>query len=315
MTLTPARDAGPSEGLLPRFQEGGSPQHLLVTLLGDYWLTREEHLPSGALVRLMGEFGVSEVGARSALSRLQRRGLLEHSKRGRHTHYGLTRAAAREILIGARRIIAFGSDGAWDGSWTVFAFSLPESRRDTRHAMRSQLRWLGFGLLYDGVWVSPRASAEAAMQLAKELDVRTATAFVGKGVAGDSHSRAPVAAWNLDELRAIYDEFLADCERLLAAIHSGAMAPAEALVARTSLMDTYRRFPSLDPELPLELMPRSWPRPLARDRFHEAFDLLAPLAEVRVRQIIAQFDSTISAYAQCYTTATLIGDGKRVSDK
>ncbi|HEY3240474.1 MAG TPA: hypothetical protein VGL92_12965, partial [Acidimicrobiia bacterium] len=54
-----------------------SPRHLLLTLLGDYWFGRTEHLPSAALVRLLEEFGVSATAARTALSRLARRGLLE----------------------------------------------------------------------------------------------------------------------------------------------------------------------------------------------------------------------------------------------
>src|SRR5690242_729440 len=75
-------------GELPRAQAGGRPQHLLVTMLGDYWFERREHLPSAALVDLLAEFDISEAGARAALSRLARRGLLESSKRGRHTAYG-----------------------------------------------------------------------------------------------------------------------------------------------------------------------------------------------------------------------------------
>lgn len=43
-------DVADDEVHLPRSQNGSSPQHLLITLLGDYWLTREELLPSAALV-------------------------------------------------------------------------------------------------------------------------------------------------------------------------------------------------------------------------------------------------------------------------
>jgi phenylacetic acid degradation operon negative regulatory protein len=68
-----------SDVALPRMQAGGSPQHLLLTLLGDYWYGQRAALPSAALVSLLGEFGITEVSARAALSRLARRGLLELS--------------------------------------------------------------------------------------------------------------------------------------------------------------------------------------------------------------------------------------------
>ena len=36
----------------------------------------------------------------------------------------------------------FGSQSnAWDGSWTVIAFSVPESSREIRDMFRSRLRW------------------------------------------------------------------------------------------------------------------------------------------------------------------------------
>lgn len=306
MTTALSWDDDIGEDFLPRFQEGSSPQHLLVTLLGDYWLMHEEHLPSASLVKLMAEFGVSDVSARSALSRLQRRGVLESSKSGRRTYYGLNRLAARRIFDGARRIVAFGTPEPWDGAWTIIAFSLPEARRDTRHLLRANLRWLGFAPLYDGVWVSPTAAPDAASQALADLNVETATVFTATGVDGNGGLRAPIEAWDLGELRPIYDEFVHECDQLLGVINKGSVTPARALVARTSLMDTYRRFPALDPELPLELMPSDWPRPVARARFHEAFDVLAPLAEIRVRQIVAEFDEPLSRLAQCYSTATLL---------
>ena len=41
---------------MPRFQVGFPPQHLLLTLIGDYWSGRCEALPSAALVDLLAEF-------------------------------------------------------------------------------------------------------------------------------------------------------------------------------------------------------------------------------------------------------------------
>ncbi|MGK5559037.1 hypothetical protein ACSNOI_46315, partial [Actinomadura kijaniata] len=74
MTGTTAAQAGDGEVRLPRMRNGPRPQHLLLTLLGDYWYGRHDPLPSATLVALLGEFGVSPAAARAALNRLARRG-------------------------------------------------------------------------------------------------------------------------------------------------------------------------------------------------------------------------------------------------
>ncbi|MEE3921408.1 cytochrome P450 [Micromonospora sp. BRA006-A] len=59
----------------------------------------------------------------------------------------------------------------------------------------------------------------------------------------------------------------------------GSVDGAAAVRARTEVMDTYRRFPTLDPRLPLELLPAGWPRRAARDLFAAVYDGLAEAAE------------------------------------
>ncbi len=58
---------------------------------------RKEHLPSAGLVALANEFGITSTSARAALSRLARRGLLDSTKDGRRTFYGLT-PRAEQVL-------------------------------------------------------------------------------------------------------------------------------------------------------------------------------------------------------------------------
>lgn len=328
------------------------PQHLLTTLLGDYWYRREEHLPSAALVRLAEEFGVSAVAARAALSRLARRGLLESAKRGRRTYYRLTDRADEVLTEGQAHIMSFGGDSEpWDHLWTIAGFSVPEEQRDQRHALRTRLRWLGFAPLYDGMWVSPRAGAAETLKVLRELGVGSATVFraehiqpaatpstptappsgqagsgaapseaagfgaasgragserTGNGLDGDgSGLRDPVQAWDFDELRAAYDGFLAHYEPMLERVREGTVGAAEALITRSGIMDTWRTFPSLEPGLPEELLPAGWPRSRARALFVEVYDKLGPLAEIRVAQIVAEFDPTLAKRVHHHTTRTI----------
>lgn len=288
---------------LPRMQSGSQPQHLLITLLGDYWLDRPEQLPSAALVRLVGEFGVTPVGARAALSRLTRRGLLSSSKVGRRTYYGLTERTKRVLAEGSQRIFTFGTSSApWDGRWTVAAFSVPEDQRELRHTLRSKLRWLGFAPLYDGMWVSPRNAAQAVLDALREVGVERVTVMTATYHAGGPLGGDPISAWDLGYLRKVYEQFIDQYEPLLARVRRGDVGTAEALIARTKVMDTWRNFPNLDPELPDELLPEGWPRRHARAIFAEVYNALGPLGEVRVRQILAEFAPELTSLVRHHTT-------------
>lgn len=265
------------------------PPRLLLTLLGDYWWRRTEPLPSAGLVALLGEFGVSDSAARAALSRLTRNGLLVASKQGRRTSHRLSDRAAAVLDEGARRIFSFGrSARPWDGMWSIVAFSVPESDRSARHALRERLRWLGFAPLYDGLWVAPWDHADEVVAQLANLGITTATVFRAATVPGRATGRRPSHAWDLDDLHRRYQEFITAAADLAARIQAGAVSPVDALIARTYIMDQWRAFPALDPELPEELLPSQWPRARARELFITAYDLLGPLAAHRVRQILAR---------------------------
>ncbi len=286
---------------VPQMWSGGvaqRPPRLLLTLLGDYWWRRTEPLPSAALVALLAEFGVSDSAARAALSRLTRNQLLVTSKSGRRTVVRLSERAARILDDGGTQIFSFGrTSQPWDGMWSLVAFSIPEQNRAARDSLRKQLRWLGFAPLYDGLWVAPRDRAAEVISYLAELGITTATAFRASTVPGLSPDGLPQHAWDLASLRARYDSFVANTERLRERTLAGQVSPVVALVARTRVMDEWRAFPVLDPDLPADLLPDAWPRATARELFTTAYDLLGPLAAHRVRQIIARYSPELARHA------------------
>jgi phenylacetic acid degradation operon negative regulatory protein len=274
------------------------PPRLLLTLLGDYWWRRSESLPSAALVALLAEFGVSDSAARAALSRLTRRKLLVTAKSGRRTVVRLSGRAARVLDDGGAQIFSFGRvSRPWDGMWSLVAFSIPEEHRAARDSLRKQLRWLGFAPLYDGLWVSPRDHASEVLGQLAGLGISTATAFRARTVPGVSPAGLPQQAWDLDNLRARYDHFIGQASALRERTVAGQLSPDVALVTRTRLMDEWRAFPELDPDLPDELLPDGWPRAAARELFTTTYDLLGPLAAHRVRQIIGRYSPELARFA------------------
>jgi phenylacetic acid degradation operon negative regulatory protein len=67
-------------------------------------------------------------------------------------------------------------------------------------------------------------------------------------------------------------------------------------------MDEWRAFPGLDPDLPAELLPGGWPRTDARELFIACYDLLGPLAALRVRQIITRYSPELADRAAYHSS-------------
>jgi phenylacetic acid degradation operon negative regulatory protein len=284
---------------LPRPQSGAAPQNLLVTLLADYGLSGNACWPSAGVVSLLGEFGVSATAARATLSRLTRRGVLHLTRDGRRTSYQLTAEAAAALTIGGRRVARFAADAdSWDGRWTLVAFAGAGDGGNGRR-LRARLRWLGFGCVYDGLWASARADPAFTVASLGESRPVTLTVFRSREVVLPEANRSPLDAWDLARVAEEYHAFVKQWGR------PAAQQGGSALVARTRLMDAYRRFPALDPQLPQRLMPAGWPREQARQVFEHGYDGLGEHAEARVREILTAAGLDVPAGLGHHTVAQL----------
>lgn len=279
---------------LPRPHSGGGPQHLLITLLGDYWFAREELLPSAALVELLAEFGANENASRQSMRRLTQRGLLAQGKHGRTTSYGIPREIVANQRLRLARAVTFGADFTdWDGQWTIVSFSIPESERDVRRVLRNGLRNMAFGDLQDGVWITPHDRQDDAIALLDELGVAEGHVMRAAWRLRAGDARAIAQAFDLDGLAASYEDFIAEYEARIEWAR-GDVDPREALVLRTKLTNDWLAFRLEDPELPATLLPEAWPRPRARDVFLALYDALGPAAASHVRRVVARYDEPLS---------------------
>jgi len=128
---------------------------------------------------------------------------------------------------------------------------------------------------------------------------RDAGGVPGRDAAADFFGD-PTRAWDLGGLHEIYVDLLDRHRPLLDRARSGRVGSAEALVARTALMDAWRTLPNVDPELPRELLRTPFPRAEARALFVELYDCLAPLAEARVRQVVGAHDPELSRLVRAH---------------
>ena len=294
---------------LPRQGTGNVAQSLAVTLAADYTMRTQAWLPSASIVALLGEAGVGGSAARTAISRLFRRGVLESSRDGRYSSYRLTSAAIADLSAGGAWIAGFATrTDPWDGFWTLVSFSLPQEERNQRRALRGQLRWLGYAPLYDALWVSPDAPNPTVLERLTTITLGAITMFRARHVElATGTDRNPIDAWDIAAIARRYDAFIRRWKPLLPRVRTGKVSGAAAVHARTDIMNAYRHFPIIDPQLPIELMPSHWPRAHAREVFVAVYDGLAEQAQEHVRAVVTRFSASPCPEIRAHTTVDMAG--------
>jgi phenylacetic acid degradation operon negative regulatory protein len=278
--MTRAPDAPPGAAAFD-WPAALQPQDLAVTLLGAYVGRRPEHVWSGGLVRLLGDFGFSAPAARVALARLVRRELLAPRKDGRLVFYELTERCRHVLEEGDHRIFTFGTTpSAAAEIWTVVWHAVPGELRLERGRLARRLRFLGFGSVQDGTWISPHDREEEVTALLSDLGVEAyAGVLMGRPAESLAFPDLLRDAWDLDGLFERYDAFVAEFSPYRAARRRAKLDAREAFLIRTRLVHLYREFPFLDPELPPEVVGDTTPREKAVRIFHDLYDALQPLAQ------------------------------------
>jgi len=232
-----------------------SARSLLLTVLGEFVLPRPEPVWTQTLIDVLAELGVEQKSARQALARTAAEGLLVSDRSGRRVRWSLSASGRRLLTDGAARIYGFGTrTAAWDGRWLVLLVSVPESRRQLRHRLRTRLAWAGLGSPTPGVWVTPDATKqdEVARVIADLELTAVSSSFVGPFGAIGAERDVVAQAWDLAGIEGAYADFLATFGS------AAPVTPAEVMTAQIHLVHSWRRFPFLDPSLPGELLPDGW---------------------------------------------------------
>jgi phenylacetic acid degradation operon negative regulatory protein len=261
----------PVSPTLSRRHAAGAPsaRGMLLTLLGEFVLPADGMAWTSAVLAAFERLGVAEKAARQALMRTANAGWLRPEKIGRRTRWQLTPAARQLLTDGAERIYSFGPVQDWDGQWVLVAVRVPESDRRARHVVRTRLAWAGFGSLGPGLWISPHTERQQeAIRVLREAGAGDdANVFVARRT-GLSDTRAMVAAaWDLPAIEAEYERFVAEF---------GGRTPGDVLARQLELVHAWRRFPSLDPALPRELLPARWTGTKAAELFAERHEQWLP---------------------------------------
>ncbi|MFC9998673.1 PaaX family transcriptional regulator C-terminal domain-containing protein [Nocardia sp. NPDC127526] len=250
-----------------RHAANSQPRRLIVTLFGLYARETGNWLSVSALVRLMAQLEVEEPAVRAAVSRLKRRGILVSKKTTGGVGYELSAAALDMLGEGDARIFERRRATAADG-WLLAVFTVPESEREQRHKLRTQLTRMGFGNAVPGFWVAPGNLYEETRRTLERLELdRYVELFRGEHLAfGDLRDKVG-QWWDLAELEALYGAFI---ERFGPVRERAArMSPRDAFAGYVSALTVWRKLPYLDPGLPIELLPGDWHGAQAGELFDE----------------------------------------------
>jgi phenylacetic acid degradation operon negative regulatory protein len=264
------------------------PRQLIVTLYGLYARDDGGWFSVAALVRLLAALGVDDPAVRSSISRLKRRGLLDAERRDGAAGYVLS-PTAREILAdGDTRIFGRRRATAADG-WVLVVFSVPESEREKRHTLRTQLARLGFGTVAPGVWVAPGHLADELADVLRRLGLDGyVELFRGEHLPFGDPATDVRSWWDLDALRERYAQFLDRHGPVRARWARRRTAEPEAAFAdHVRLVTDWRRLPYADPGLPLDRLPPRWNGVRAADLFAELEERLSGPARVHARALIS----------------------------
>jgi phenylacetic acid degradation operon negative regulatory protein len=263
------------------------PRRLIVSLYGLHARERGGWLSVAAVVRLMADLGVDEPAVRSSISRLKRRGLLDARRDGDVAGYALTDEALEVLAEGDARIFGRRRARASDG-WLLVVFSVPESEREHRHRLRTELTRLGFGTVAPGVWIAPGHLGDDVREVLRRRGLAGYVELFAQAQVPDEQARVAVARWwDLDALHERYAGFLDRHAPALDRARPDQPAdPAQAFADHVRLVTDWRGLPYADPGLPLELLPGDWNGARAADLFAELAGRLAGPAADHARRLL-----------------------------
>lgn len=267
-------------------EASGQPRtrQLIVTLFGLYGRDNGGALPVAALIRLLGALGVASAPVRSSVSRLKKNGVLQRGPEAESPTYQLAPDLVEVFDEGDARI--FGPRPERTAArWLLVAFTVPESRRNLRHLIRSALAGVGCGQVTPGLWI---ARADAEPSLRRQLERIGAMDFVELFLARrQPPTPTPEAVakwWDLASLDAGYARFVESFSPLLKRWDANPGGDLDAFAEYVPLLTRWRRFPYVDPGLPVELLPGDW-HGIAAERLFDA--LHARLAAPSRRAAVA----------------------------
>jgi phenylacetic acid degradation operon negative regulatory protein len=270
-----------------RFNATGdsSTRSLLATIFAELVIPGREFVWTASLLYPLTRLGITEHAARRGIGRIAANGWIENDKVGREVRWRLTDSGVRLIDEITRRASSLQHQPErWDGRCVVLSITVPRDKKNVRRPLYTALGWAGFGNPMPGLWASPHVDRLAeARSVIHELGLRdSAVCLVGTTArVGLSDPDIVQRAWDLKDIGDRYRTLLETFEGLQP-------EPGDdSLLAYLTLVNEWRKFPYIDPQLPQDLLP-DWIGRRAVAAFAELHRRWRPEAITRWAEILRE---------------------------
>jgi phenylacetic acid degradation operon negative regulatory protein len=190
--------------------------------------------------------------------------------------YEFTPQLEHLLAEGDRQIFGLGVADEHSGEWTVVWQAVPDELGTERRRLARRLRFLGFGLVQSGTWVSPHDRVREIDTVLNDLGIEQYVGvIVGRPATPDALQTLTSQAWDLDALSERYVRFREEVGRYQSVRERQRLTDRDAFLVRTRVVHRFRQFPFHDPGLPEELLGRPTPRREAVALFHHVYESLA----------------------------------------
>ncbi|MEU5979667.1 PaaX family transcriptional regulator C-terminal domain-containing protein [Streptomyces sp. NPDC047315] len=264
MTSTSAqdRDDAPPAGHRPEV-----PTRLLV-----HALVREDGtVDAGELYAVAALMGMSDQQVRLCVRRLVDEGRFAQDGRGRKAVLRAvadpTGALAPDAAYVRHAYLQDAGRAPWDGTWHLYGFAVPESRRAARDALRDTLVHLGAAPVHGGLYACANDVGDLVEAHARHLGVLSGVTFLTSTDLRVGEVTEPLALaaalWPLGEIAERHERLADFAEHCLGRAERA--DGAHRLVLAVELAAEFTRAMTPDPLLPPELLPRPWVGARARE--------------------------------------------------
>lgn len=295
-----------ADDLIPRLLKRIKPKakSVIITVYGDSISHHGGSAWLGSIIKLAEPLGLNERVVRTSVFRLAKERWLEADQVGRRSFYRLTEAGRHRFDMAHGRIYHHARR-PWDGAFTLVIMDVAAMDADSRDALRSDLRWQGFGQLASGVMLHPDPDVAALRQAIADVEAHN-HALVMRAAA--ETWTAPQATrdligrcWDIARLSADYADFVDTFRPVWQALCAAErLDPQACFVVRTLLMHAYRRVLLRDPKLPDELLQADFPGATARQLCRDLYRLVQAPAERHLMAVLETAEGAVPAAHPSY---------------
>lgn len=230
-----------------------------------YILMRKPKIAISELLHIYSNRDYSAQSVRNALTRLKKSEYVDHSGHA----YFLTPGGL--LFIRAFQDKLALKEREWSGSWQLVTYQIPESLRRLRNTLRQELFDLGYGQLFQSVFISPHDQIQTLRSIFSALKVQSyVSVFSGDFIYGDINQRVQ-EIWDLKKINVMYTDFIVWGNEKKSVWLKEQTDSWDAFFHVLELGEQFGTILLKDPILPNSFLPADWQAGAAWDIYHLLF--------------------------------------------